>query len=177
MRVYLILILIWPLWFPSTAFGGPDGLPASWYLPHWLNDALVKAKVATSPETRDGAGYTVSLRLNPFYLQGDFDGDCKADAAVLVEERASGKAGIAIVRRASPSVVILGAGHKFTWGGDDFKAMDVWRGYPKARVAAGPETGPPPTLKGDAIYAEKSESASGLIYFDGRSYLWYQLSD
>jgi hypothetical protein len=30
---------------------------------------------------------------------------------------------------------------------------------------------------GEAIMAEKSESASGLIYWDGKRWRWYQLGD
>ena len=37
-----------------------------------------------------GNAYAVEARINPFYLQGDFDGDGWRDTAVLVKERASG---------------------------------------------------------------------------------------
>ena len=34
-----------------------------------------------------------------------------------------------------------------------------------------------PLMKGDALHVEKSESASALIYWNGRRYLWRQLGD
>ena len=36
-------------------------------------------------------------RMNPFYLEGDFNGDGALDVAVLIKERGTGKHGIAVV--------------------------------------------------------------------------------
>ena len=44
-----------------------------------------------------GRKYDLSFRMNPSYLEGDFNGDGKMDTAVLVKERSTGKIGIAIV--------------------------------------------------------------------------------
>jgi len=44
-----------------------------------------------------GKKYDLSFHVNPSYPEGDFDGDGKMDAAVLVKERSTGKLGIAIV--------------------------------------------------------------------------------
>src|SRR5436305_730953 len=70
------------------------------------------------------ATYDVSAPLNPYYLNGDFNGDCKLDLAVLVRQRGTGKLGIAILRAGSSQIYVLGAGTPFGQAGDDFSWMD-----------------------------------------------------
>ena len=62
-------------------------------------------------------------------------------------------------------------------GGDDFGWMDAWHVYEKGKVEQGASEGKPPKLKGDAIMAIKTESASGLIYWNGKKFDWYQQGD
>jgi len=57
-----------------------------------------------------GKEYDLSFRINPSYLEGDFNGDGKIDIAVLVKERSTRKLGIAIVHSPTGKVTILGAG-------------------------------------------------------------------
>jgi len=118
--------------------------------------------------------YELSYRMNPFYLNGDFNGDNKIDVAVLVKERSRGKIGIAIINGANNNVTILGAGTAIGNGGDDFEWMDSWEIYSKDRIASG--TGVP-KLRGDALLVSKSEAASALIYWDGKRYAWRQQGD
>ena len=124
-----------------------------------------------------GKEYDLSVGINPFYLQGDFNGDGKIDVAVLVKQRSTGKLGIAIVHGTASKVTILGAGSFIGNGGDDFEWMDSWQVFSKARVAhAAGETGVP-HLRGDALLVEKSEAASALIYWNGKRYVWSQQGD
>jgi hypothetical protein len=55
--------------------------------------------------------------------------------------------------------------------------MDAWQPYPKGIVKPGAADSSHPKLKGDAIGAEKTESASELIYWDGEKFVWYQQDD
>jgi len=121
--------------------------------------------------------YNLSFRVKPFYLRGDFNGDGKIDVAVLVNQRATGKVGIAIIDGAANNVTILGAGVSIGNGGDDFEWMDSWQVYAKerARHAAG-ETGVS-RLRGDALRVSKSEAASAFIYWNGKRYVWLQQGD
>jgi hypothetical protein len=121
--------------------------------------------------------YELSFRVNPSYLRGDFDGDGKADMAVLVKQRSTGKLGIAIIHGATDKVTIIGAGIAIGNGSDDFEWMDSWEVYSKDRAAreAG-ETGLP-HLRGDALLVSKSEAASALIYWNGKRYVWLQQGD
>jgi hypothetical protein len=116
-----------------------------------------------------GKKYDLSFHVNPSYLERDFDGDGKMDAAVLVKERSTGKLGIAIVDGQTGKVAILGAGIGIGNGGDDFEWMDSWQVYSKTRNV--------PRLRGDALLVEKSEAASALIYWNGKRYVWSQQGD
>ena len=54
-----------------------------------------------------GKEYDVSVRIDPFYLEGDFNKDGKIDVAVLIKQRSTGKLGIAIVHGTTGKVTIL----------------------------------------------------------------------
>jgi hypothetical protein len=121
--------------------------------------------------------YDLCFRMNPFYLRGDFNGDGEIDTAVLVKQHSTGKVGIAIVHGAADKVTILGAGVGIGNGGDDFEWMDSWQAYSKDRVGRGAGETSIPHLRGDALLVGKSESASALIYWNGKGYVWYQQGD
>jgi hypothetical protein len=124
-----------------------------------------------------GKKYDLSFHVNPSYLEGDFNGDGKMDAAVLVKERSTGKLGIAIVHGTTGKVTILGAGIGIGNGGDDFEWMDSWQVYSKTRAAHAAGEISVPQLRGDALLVEKSEAASALIYWNGKRYVWSQRGD
>jgi hypothetical protein len=124
-------------------------------LPRWVDSAL-------GPLLLRGR-YSLGLRLNPFFQLGDFDNDGRTDAAVFAQDGETGKQGILMLRRVRPTPVVIGMGKPFGNGGDDFTWLDIWRVEP--------------ARKGDQLYVEKSESASGAITWDGRGYKWTQLAD
>ena len=124
-----------------------------------------------------GKKHDLSPRMNPCYLEGDFHGDGAMDVAVLIKERATGKHGIAVVHGTTGKITIFGAGIRIGTGGDDFDWMDSWRVYSKTRAAHPAGETSVPHLRGDALFVEKSESASALIYWNGERYLWSQQGD
>ena len=124
-----------------------------------------------------GKKYDLSFRMNPSYVEGDFNGDGKIDVAVLVKERSTGKIGIAIVHNATGKVTILGAGIGIGNGGDDFEWMDSWQVYSKTRAAHAIGETSVPHLRGDALLVAKSEAANALIYWNGKRYVWSQQGD
>jgi hypothetical protein len=136
-------------------------------------DTVKRALANGSP----GKEYDLSFRINPSYLEGDFNGDGKMDAAVLVTERSTGKLGIAIVHGSTDKVTILGAGIGVGNGGDDFEWMDSWQVYSKTRAGHASDETSAPRLRGDALLVEKSEAASALIYWNGKRYVWSQQGD
>lgn len=134
----------------------------------------------TTTLTREGVldGYAVTAHLNPFYLHDDFDGDGRQDTALLVRHGTSGKRGIAVLHSSDGQAHFIGAGTSVGSGGDDFAWMDAWHVQRRGPVSRGPHNdSEPPVLKGDALLVKKTESASGLVYWSGAKYEWYQRSD
>ena len=153
----------------SVSAQTPDAATQLYNVPEIIERAISKGPLAKD--------YEVSFHLNPFYLRGDFNGDGEVDVAVLVKQRSTGKLGIAIIHGGTSKVAILGAGAHVGNGGDDFDWMDNWQVYPKGRLARGTDETSVPRLHGEALLVGKSEAASGLIYWDGKRYVWFQQGD
>ncbi len=116
------------------------------------------------------AHYRYFNGLHPSHLEADFNGDKKQDVAILIRNKSSGKVGIAIVLR-DKGMTILGAGTPFGNGGDNFDWMDSWS------ISKKESGGGTPTLIGDALLLEKMDSASAIVFWDGKEYQWYQQGD
>jgi hypothetical protein len=146
--------------------------PVDWEnVPPALRDAFSKKPL-------DGK-YDVSTHINPFYLRGDFDGDGIADYAVLVTEVVSHKQGILVWLSSVRNFVFLGAGTPIQYGAkpEDDLDFDEWRilGPNPADKTSSLEL--PPNLRHDAIFVEKSESASGVFYWSRGRFRWFQEGD
>ena len=153
----------------GAAAAQPPTFPQRYSLPEWVDAAIARAGLDRT--------LAVDARLNPFILRGDFDGDGRADAAVLVADKASAKKGIAIVHRGTNRVFVVGAGRANSNGGDDFSWMDAWTIFEKGPVRRGATKATPPVLKGDALLVAKSEAADAILWWDGATYRWYQQGD
>jgi hypothetical protein len=141
-----------------------------------LPDAILVALAAPEFDQK----FDINPVMNPFYLRGDFDGDGRPDYAVWIKARKTGESGIAIWLTSRKRFIILGAGVPFRFAGSaerNFSNLDVWQVYEKKTVEEGVEAGAPPRLIGEAILIGKSESGSGLIYWDGKIFKWYQQGD
>ena len=138
-------------------------------VPQWVVDAVGKAGMSDR--------FVIDPRLNPFLQHGDFDGDGRLDVALLVRAAGSTKTGVAILHRATGRVFLLGAGSPGARLGDDFTWMDAWSVFDKGPVEQGATDERPPILRGDALLLAKSESASGLLWWTGTTYRWYQQGD
>ena len=135
---------------------------------------VVRESFENSPQAKR---YAFSAHINPFYLHGDFDGDGQQDTAVWIKERATGKSGIAIFHGKANRLVIVGAGRELGSGSDDFSWLNAWHVFRRGPVERGADNKPPPKLRGDALVVIKTESASALIYWNGKRYGWYQQGD
>ncbi|HZM88646.1 MAG TPA: hypothetical protein VFF31_19130 [Blastocatellia bacterium] len=140
-------------------------------------DAIPEAVITVFKTAGLDRHYELSSHLKPSYLKGDFDGDRKPDIAVLVKEKSAGRIGIAVFHSSTSNVLFIGAGTKLGNGGDNFDWMDIWKVVPKRTAAKQVGKAAAPLLKGDALHVEKSESASALVYWTGRRYVWRQLGD
>ena len=145
---------------PSTA---PDNDFTESNLPQWAFADL-----------RDSGylqGYRLYLGINPFFQAGLFDGDSLVDVAVQLLEVSSGKRGLAFVHRASHSIHVVGAGKAFGNGGDDFSWLWQW-------FVQDASTVPEPGVMGrQTLYVGKGDSAGGMIWWNGREYVWTQWGD
>jgi len=124
----------------------------------------------------DGKQFRLYKRLSPAVLHGDFDGDGVQDLAALVS--CAGKRGIVVLFGGQPPrpAVVLGAGNRF----NDMDDLDFtrWSRYAKRwRITRGVGEGPPPHPRGDSISIEWEESASAIVYWNGRRFVWYQQGD
>jgi hypothetical protein len=139
------------------------------------DEALKDVELGTFAKT-----YVLNGAMNPFYLRGDFDGDKKTDYAFWIRDKSTGEVGIAIWLTSRRNIVVIGAGAQFSISGKkvtNLNFVNTWKVFERKSVERAPEAAAPPKLVGDAILAGKSGSASGLIYWDGRAFLWYQQGD
>lgn len=126
------------------------------------------------------SSYDIDGTMNPFYLRGDFDADGKPDYAIWVKSKAGSKTGIAIWLSSKRDFVVLGAGVPFKAAASvetNLNFLNTWQVYGKRPVERGVESSQPPHLREEAILVGKTESASGLIYWDGSHFRWYQQGD
>ena len=111
----------------ATQFAKPDATAHLHDIPELINRAVTNGLLAKE--------YELSFRVNPFYLRSDFNGDRKADIAVLVKQHSTGKLGIAFINGATDNITVVGAGNAIGNGGDDFEWIDSWEVYSKGRAA------------------------------------------
>jgi hypothetical protein len=148
-----------------------------WNLPSEASARLEKAGTLSR--------YQLADAVNPFYLRGDFDGDGKPDYAVLVINKATKKRGIATVRSSGTIVDVLGAGGTSLRVGsgngsyllDDFDWMDEWYVERKRKVADELGSEVASAMAGEGMVVAKSESASALVYWNGKTWVWKQMGD
>jgi hypothetical protein len=151
---------------PATSAATPssDSLDdVRWNLPRLASEALQRHGYYER--------YDVFLGLNPYYQRGYFDADTIADVAVQITEKSSGKRGIAVIHGADSTVHVLGAGIPFGNGGDDFEWLWIWR--VESRDFRDDVT----PVGRELLYVEKPESAGGVIWWNGREYVWTQHGD
>ncbi len=113
--------------------------------------------------------------IKPCQIKGDFDGDKKIDVAVLVEDKIGNK-GIEI-RFSNKKTALIGAGETIGNGGLNFDWMDHWELH-HGKIVPGPtEAEKVKSIKGDSLYLAKSNSASGIVYWNGSEFDWIQQGD
>jgi hypothetical protein len=167
MRIYVVVFLA----FAHIAFGMEATADSA------QTSAIPESATRLFKTTGLDRQYEFSSHLKPSHLSGDFDGDGKPDIAILVKQKSSGKFGIAVCHSSTNKVLFIGAGTKVGNGGDNFDWMDIWNVIPRATAAKRVGKATAALLKGDALHVEKSESASALIYWNGKRYVWRQQGD
>jgi hypothetical protein len=116
-------------------------------------------------------GTIINGDMNPFYLSADFDGDGKLDFAVQVTR--SGSKGILFCLTSQKVPLLVGAGSSLVWPSTEKWRFNAWSVVPKESTSVSR----PARAKHDAILLEIRETANGLLYWDGNTLAWKQLSD
>lgn len=128
--------------------------------------------------------YVLATYINPQFLEADFSGDKNVDLAILIERKTDKKKGILIFFGQSDKLFIIGAGNKFGNGSDDYKWANVW-GVFKDNVTyettfkpdGDVESGKKIKLDRPAITIREEEGSGGLIYFNGKEFIWIHQGD
>lgn len=143
-------------------------------LPAWAQERLKKFE----------KNYNRVNYIGPSFLQADFSGDKKADLAILIERKADQKKGILILFAQSDQSFIVGSGNEFDAAGDNLEWASVWEVFTEKEtyettfteegdVAGGREI----KLDRPAISLWQEEGSGGLIYFNGRKFVWIHQGD
>ena len=142
-------------------------------LPRWVKREFVSSHLYRN--------YSITFQMSPSSIRGDFNGDGRKDYAFLVQEKTTTKFGFVIFHgRASQSlhthITLIAAGKTIAELGDNIHWANFWRTYPRD-AAAGEEESKVivPILKADAIHIEQKGKRRGLLYWDGRKYMWHKL--
>lgn len=114
--------------------------------------------------------YMISPTVSPVSHMADFDGDGVRDAAVVVEHRATGKLGIAVIRRGPKQMTILGAGTRSA-GPDDLNGLQEWSVFDRG-VTMDMTIGyrPAATLVADALWVRREKAGAGFYYWTGTGF-------
>ena len=141
-------------------------------LPDWVNST----EVISDYKIKDK--YSLDPRLNPFYLEEDFNGDGILDIALPIKEISSKKVGFAIIHGGKNEVFIVGAGKIIKNGLDDDPSyIDVWK-LNREKEKTGTDTDEqgdliettPIFINQPSIKILKTELGGGLIFWNGKEY-------
>jgi len=133
-------------------------------IPEWVKPVIEKAKLYNT--------YTISDTINPFYLEGDFNGDRQEDIALYIVSKIDGKSGILIIHRVTNLYYILGAGKDFGMG-DDMSWVKVWYVHRNKTIKSFTHEKDEMTLKYPAIRIVKTDNISAYFYWTGKKYKTY----
>ena len=177
MKTVLLFLIILNMVFTGTS--QEEG-----YDHYLLKASLPKWAIKGISNLEANRVYRISDFINPFYFEGDFNGDDNLDIAVAIVEKKTNKTGILFYHGETHHHFIIGAGQKFDDYCDHFNWMDIWkvfRGPTMQEMYIDKEKNIPTRreiqLTSPAIYAVKFESSAKLIYWDGQSYQCAHVGD
>lgn len=138
-------------------------------LPYWF----VKTDILNEDLLLKGE-YKFDDRLNPLYLEEDFNVDGEMDIALPIYNKNNGKKGIAIIHGQTNNVSILGAGKKYKNGhSDDINWFNIWFVNRNKINPQGVDATEPLRLKNPSIQIEKSVVGGGQLFWNGKEYEYF----
>ncbi len=150
---------------PLRAFERRDWLLEQ-KLPDWAYNLFRQQKLDSTLALND--------QVNPYYLEGDFNGDKKIDIAFSVRQISTNKMGFVVMHSGTKYYQFIGAGKEFGKGGDNYRWLDYWKVYKKGKVKVGFKETHELKLNGDAILVGYYMGNNALIYWNGKEHKWYQ---
>lgn len=124
--------------------------------------------------------YIFDNRLNPLYLEADFNGDGNLDIAIPIKQKKNENVGFAIIHGTTKEVYIIGAGTQIKNGlSDDMSYIDIWKinrniiNEPGLEESTGKGKKGELILKNPSLEIQKSEVGGGQIYWDGNEYAYF----
>lgn len=137
-------------------------------LPRWLHES----EVVNGIEICDS--YTIDYRMNPLYLEEDFNGDKHIDIVLPVRNHLNNKLGFTIIHGFSHKVFIIGAGsNAVPQLPDDISYIDIWEVNRNKKNEPGVNETDVLILSNPSIQIEKSDVGGGQIYWDGKGYSYF----
>ena len=132
------------------------------------------------PKLRLKKKYLFDLRMNPMYLEDDFNGDGFIDLAIPIKEESTDKKGFAIIHGNTNEIFILGAGREMVNGlSDEQSYIDGWRinrekiNHPGIEEESGNGAEGELLLENNSIEIFKTEVGGGIIYWNGKTYAYF----
>lgn len=143
-------------------------------LPLWF----LKAQLLNELVIKDD--YRIENRLNPLYLEEDFNGDGEIDIAIPIVNIHTKQRGFAIVHSKDNEVFIVGAGKVILNStSDDYNYIDIWVinrskiNLPGVEEDTGTGKDGELILKNPSIEIIKDEVGGGQIYWNGKEYAYF----
>lgn len=143
-------------------------------LPEWF----IKDNPLNGLELKDN--YIFDNRMNPLYLEADFNGDGIFDIAIPIKNKTNESLGFAIIHGKTNEIFIIGAGTKIKNAlSDNLDYVDIWKinrkkiNEPGLEENTGTEEKGELILKNPSMQIEKSELGGGQIYWNGKEYAYF----
>lgn len=158
---------------------GEDELTSSiYYIQERLPDWFIKTNMLVDLKLQ--SEYDFDNRLNPLYLEEDFNGDGVLDIVIPIKQTKTLKMGFAIIHGQSNEIYIIGAGTEIRNGlSDDMSHIDIWKinrekkNYPGLEENTGSGKDGELILENPSLQIEKSELGGGQVYWNGNEYAYF----
>ena len=126
--------------------------------PGWLYEDVIKCY-----NFNEGFDLFASRYLNPYFVYGDFNGDCSIDVAFFARNRNDNEIKLCIIHQNTKSIILLDKGTKdYSWV-DNIDVLPHNVGFSGAHSCI--------ELQGDALWIGKyGTGAGGWIYWNGNDY-------
>jgi len=140
-----------------------------------VDELATPTAIRTCMESPPLRGYRVDPRVNPYYLRGDFDGDNKADYAVMIIRPKREPSGLAICQ-GDGRIFVRGAGSepKFSTKKDDNFLSSNWEVLTQAKFreyACDKKKG---ALARGEVISLNWEDGTGFVFYNGSQYRWFE---